>query len=403
MSKSIYQISLLAFCLTLVLTFTGEAAAQRRKRVAPKKPIVENISDQEKAATLENLQGAKIFQLLAELQISLAEAYVNDRAAGELKANVALSKITIERFRHPDSIFTLYGHARAHAIWLDYFLNRIGLGKDAETDSDMKDYNEKMRRDVADGLKLNPNSPFILAIRGNQREMDCRLNLKSSEADCYDLPLADLSRAIALKPDEGEFFSRRAEFFERQKDEAMAAADNESSDAISDALGQKLDINKKATTRRPFHAERANADLLYFMKIVSLMQDSNVTAQLKADAATLKSFRQTLMEYYALADAGFTKANQPKPTTDNLEGLGMLRYHIALFAEDLGIEQPTEFARKNYEEALGFYTNAIKLNAKFADAYQSRARIYRNLGKDELAEADEKQFELLNGKLEKSK
>lgn len=393
MSKSIRQILLLVFCLSLILTLGDSASAQRRRRVAPKKPVVvENVSDEEKAATLENLQGAKIFQLLAQLQLGLAEAYVGNRAAGETQANIAMTKIMLERIKNPTSIYTLYGDGRARAIWIDYHLFRQDKSKDAE----IKDYNERMRRDVEDGLKVNPDSPYILALRGNQREMDCRLDLKSSDADCSDLPLADLSRAIALKPDESEFFSRRAEFFERRKETTLAENDNQSADSIGKALEQKLEIEKQATKRRPFHAERANADLLYFMKIVSLLQDSNITAQLRKDAATLRSFRDTLMEYYALADAGFSKANQPKPTAENLEGLGMLRYHLALFAEDLGIEQPTEYARKNYEDALAFYTDAIKLDAKFIDAYQSRARIYRKLGKTDLAEADEKQFDSLN-------
>lgn len=399
MSKSICQFLLLVFCLSLILMFGDSASAQRRRGTAPKKPAVENVSDEEKAATLENLQGAKIFQLLAQLQLGLAEAYVGDRAAGELQANVALTKIMVERLKKPASLYTLYGDGRARAIWIDYYLDRTGLGRDEKTDRDIKDYNERMRRDVEDGLQVNPNSPYMLALRGNQREMDCRLNLKSSAEDCYSLPLADLSRAIALKPDESEFFSRRAEFLERRKETTLAEKDNQSANSIGDALGLKLELDKKATKREPFYIERANADFLYFIKIVSLLQqDENIKTELRKDAATLKSFRETLLEYYALADASFAKAGMNKPLAENLERRGALRYHLALFAQELGFEQPAEYARKTYEEAIIFYTGAIKFDAKFAGAYQSRARVYRKLGKTDLAEADEKQFDLLKGK-----
>lgn len=398
MSKSIYQSLIFALCLMFILTLCETATAQKRRKAAPKKAVVENGSDEERAAALENLQGAKVFQLLAELQLGLAEAYVDNKASGELKANTALTKLSIERLRKPESIFTLYAHARAHSIWNDYYLFRRGFGTDAATDKTIKENVEIIRRDVEKGLAIDVNSPFIIAVRGTLRETECRIKVNSSPKDCYDLPLADFSRAIALKPDEIDFYSLRAEFFERRNKPNEAAEDNQSAKSLGDAMGLKLEIDKQATARRPFHAERAGADTLYFMKIVSLLQDENVKAQLMNDTATLKSFREKLMEYFTLADAGYIKANSPKPTAENLEQRGMLRYHLGLFANDLGVDQPTEYARKNYEEAIGFFNEALKLDAKFADAYQSRARAYRKLGKIALAETDEKQFDLLKGR-----
>jgi len=99
--------------------------------------------------------------------------------------------------------------------------------------------------------------------------------------------------------------------------------------------------------------------------------------------------------YYALADAGFERANTPKPTAENLELRGMMRYHLGTAAADLGIEGSEDYAGKVYEEAVAFYSEAIKLNPKLADAFENRAMIYRKLGKNELADADDKQFNLL--------
>ena len=398
MSKSLFQTAIFVFCLALVLTFAEPAAAQKRRNTAPKKTVAENVSDEERAATLENLQGAKAFQLLAELQLGLAEAYVENKVKGELRANVALTKLSIERLRQPASLLTLYAHARAHSIWIDYYLFRQIFGTDAATDKIIREYVEIIRRDVGKGLEINQNSPFLIAVRGSLRETECRINVYSSEKDCHELPLADLSRAIALKPDEIDFYSLRAEFFERRKRPIEAAADNQSAKSLGDAMRLKLDIDKQATARRPFHAERAGAETLYFMQIASLLLDQNVKAQLRNDAATLKSFRDTLMEYFTLADMSYIKANSPNATADRLEQRGMLRLHLGIFAYDLGVEQPAEFARKNYEEAVGFYSEAMRRDAKFAAAYKNRARAYRKLGKPEMAEADEKQFNLLNGK-----
>lgn len=398
MFESIRSLSVFIGCLMLVLTFADSVAAQKRRKVAAKKPVVEIVTDEEKAATLENLQGAKVFQLLAELQLGLAEAYLENRDSGEAKANLAYKKLMLEKIKNPSSLFTIFTLARGNAIWIDYLLDRNGYGKDAKSDKQVKFFHDGIRRDVEDGLAVKADSAHIIAVRGNLREFDCRLNLKTSAADCYDLPLADLSRAIALQPDEYDFFSLRAEFFERQKETELAAHDREIARMIGEAMELNLDLNKTATARRPLNAERASAETVYFMAAISMLQDKSVKAQLAADAWMLKSYREKLLNYYRLADDNYGRANVPKPSAAYLQRRGMLRYHLGTFAEHLGFEQPSEFARKNFDEAVAFYTGAIKLDADFAEAYEDRARVYRKLGKIDLADADQKQFDLLKEK-----
>lgn len=399
MSKLFYRSFIAACGLILILTVTQSVTAQRPKikKTRPKTAAIDT-TDPEYLKALENLQTAKVYQLLAELQIGLATAYVENKIAGERSAKAALTKLDIELLRKPESLMTIYAHARGYTVWNDYLFNQHAFGTNAENDKTIKEYTEIIRKDVAKGSALDPNFPFIVAVRGILGELDCRVNINSSAADCYEKPLADLSRAIALLPDESDFFSLRAEFFERNKKTSLAEADNQTMESMRNAMKLKLDIDEQATVRQPFYVERAGADALYFMKIISLLNDENIKAQLVKDAAALKAFREKLLNYYALADASYAKANQSKPSADNLERRGMLRHHIGIFAADLGFEQPNETARKYYEEALGFYNEAIKLDARFAAAYQNRARIYRKLNKAELAEADEKQFALISEK-----
>lgn len=389
------------FSIGLILFFvfgTGSDSAAQRRRTKRAKPAVAAapINDPEYLETLELLQAAKVYQLMAELQLSLASAYLENRSIGERDAKRALAKLDGEQRKNPLNLMTNYGQARGYIIWSNYLFDRNSYGTNVVSDKTIALNASIIRKAVAKGLAINPNFPFLIAAHASLRGIDCRTGKFSSEQDCYLQPLEELSRAIAMRPDESEIITMRVELYERRGQTALAEKDSQSVENLQDALRFKFKLDEKTNGANDFQYERAEINTSYFVTLLDLLLDENIKAQLAKDAVVAAAFRKKLFEYYNLADKGFTEANLKKQTAQNFARRGLLRLNVGLFAAALKLDNPTEAAKENWQKAVEFFNEAIKLDAKFIEAYKFRAQAYRKLGKTDLANADEKQAELLS-------
>ncbi len=398
MRKKIYFLFSIGLILFIVGGSNNNARAQRRKSPKAKPTVAAAPKSAEELEYIETLQAAKVYTLLAELQLSLAAAYLENRPIGERDAKRALVKIDGEQRKNPSSLMANFGQARGYLIFSDYLLNRNSYGKLPASDKAVRLNAEIIRTAVARGFAIDANFPFLVAVRAGLRSLDCRSGRFISQSDCYEKPLEDLSRAIAFLPDEPEIFTIRSELFERFEKTALAEADKQSVKNLYDALDLKSKLDKETSETTPFHAENAEIDTLYFVNTLRLMLDENIKPQLAKDAALTAAFRKKLFEYFERADMHFTEANKIEPSAHNFTRRGLLRLDIGMFSATLKLENVIVETRRNLDEAVGFFSEAIKLDAKFVEAYKFRSQAYRELGKFELANEDENQARLLDAK-----
>ena len=312
------------FSIGLILLFVcganTDAAAQRRKPKKAKPAVVAGApnEDPEYLEALELIQDAKIYQLLAELHISVAWAYVENRAVGERDAKRALVKLDGEMRKNPASLMTHFGQARGYLVWNNYLFARNSFGNNPASDKSIRLNAEIIRKAVDKGLKINPSYPFLIAVRARLRGYDCLLGAFSSNQDSYFQPLEELSRAIALSPDDSGIVGMRVEHYESRGQTALAEQDSRIVKNLQDAQALKGELDEKPNGGGEFQYERAEADTSYFVTMIFLMLDENIKAQLDKDPAVAAAFRKKIFEYFDLADKGYTAANLKKPTAQNL-------------------------------------------------------------------------------------
>ncbi len=395
MRKPLYFLTSISLILFFLLGANFEAAAQRGKAIKPKSPAAPKQTDPEEQEYLDTLQAAKVYQLLADLQLSLASAYLENRAIGERDAKRALVKLDGEQRKNSSNLMTNYGQASGYLIWSNYLVKRNSFGKNPLSDKTIKASAETVRKALAKSLTIDPDYPQLFTIRAGLRGIDCYAGKFSSEQDCYYEPLEDFSRAMAFLPDEAETIVQRADLHKQFNRRALAESDEQTVKSLYDAFDAKIALNEKVTDTTPYFAERGEVETAYFLILIRLASDKDIKLQLSQNPAAAEAFRRKLSEYFERADKYFDDANEAAPSAAYLIKRGNLRFALSTVTLTVSANNSADNYREKLQEAVEFYTSALAIDAKNTEAYRQRAKVYRELGDLEAAEKDEKQSQIL--------
>lgn len=375
--------------LSIIFGAANSANAQKRKPRKSAPSVAVQPKDPEELQALEDLQMAKTYSMLADLQLSLAAAYLQNRAVGERDAKRALAKLDVEQRKNPSSFATNFGQASGYLIWGDYLLKRNNFGKIPLSDKAVKAGAEIARTAVEKASAIDSNFPRIVAARADLRAIDCQIGKFSGETDCYRQPLEDFSRAIALSPDDDTIITQRAELFKRFNRGALAEIDEQIVKSLYDALDAKIKLDEKTTETQPYFAEHAEIETAYFLAVLRFTTDPEVRTELGRNPATAEAFREKLYEYYKNADKNYFEAIQAKPTAENLTKRADLRLDLSRATLLIEEKDAADILIRNLKEAVEFYSYAITTDPNYAKAYEQRAKANRELGNFDAAEADE--------------
>jgi len=222
--------------------------------------------------------------------------------------------------------------------------------------------------------------------------------LKSAMRDNFGA-LADFDRAIKLDPDVPGYYSERGYMRSELADSDDALADF---NMAIDQLRFKSCLTYKGRGQALMNIGR-NADAISdFTRAIEMEPRSFDTPYLERGTCYRSSGDlKHAVEDLANAEKYQTvQAFQARRSIAELYGqMGLL--DKALSAYDAALKlQPTDLQslegrgdiltkQKKYEQALADYTVALKVHADGTGAYYKRAELYRKMGKEDLARADE--------------
>ena len=295
----------------------------------------------------------------------------------------------------------------------------------------LEKYNEAIA-DYSKAIELKPDYADAYINRGNAY---CNLNK-------YDEALADYNKAIDLKPDDVDAYCNRGSIYGKLGKINEAFAD------FSKAIDLKPDFAVAYTGRGVafWYLGKYNKAIVDFNKAIELKPDyvraynnrGNVYGKLGKYNEAIADFNKAIelkpddeeayynrgnaycdLNKYEEALADFSKAIELKP--DDAEAYNCRGFVYAKqgvfekafqdigYALKLAPDEPNALHSLGFtymkrgeegdrEKALELFTKVISLDASLVDAYEDRAKIYREMGEIALAEQDEARAEELKQK-----
>jgi tetratricopeptide (TPR) repeat protein len=206
----------------------------------------------------------------------------------------------------------------------------------------------------------------------------------SERGDCYDKldqlenAIADYNKAIQIDPGNCNAYQGRARVYRKKKQYSQALSD---CDKALQLIGGQDDPHHLQFAW--LHIDRA---VIYEDqgKFKEAIKDyDNAIAIIEA----AKNMTPVLPGFYALRAEAFRKDKQyEKAIDDCAKAAGFAPYP---FPDSTLVTRGLSYgALGKDQKALDSYTQAIKRSSDFAQAYYERAKVYRRLGKDDLASKD---------------
>jgi serine/threonine protein kinase/Flp pilus assembly protein TadD len=232
----------------------------------------------------------------------------------------------------------------------------------------------------SEAIRLKPDYAFAFNNRGNVYS-----NLKQ-----YDKAIADYSDYIRLRPNDPDGYNNRAHCYEELGNTQDAQRDRAKAKELSDK-GNPTPTASPNTEARD-HLNRGN------------------------DAFNNRNYQGAISEYTQAIelDPDFAEAYLKRADTYATLGFGSNAEQDRKTAKQLGLSTPASpfsaaakghlnrgndaFNNRNYQEAIGEYTQAIELDPDFAEAYLKRVDTYATLGFGSNAEQDRKKAEELHAR-----
>ena len=282
--------------------------------------------------------------------------------------------------------------------------------------------------DLSEAIRLDPKYALAYNNRG----------IIYSDKEEYDLAIADLSEAIRLDPKFASAYNNRGSAYNNKKEYDLAIADLSEAIRLNPKFASAYNnrgfayANKKDYGRAIADYNEAirldpkyalaynNRGIIYSDKEEYDLAIADLSEAIRLDPKYAQTYYNRGVAYankkdYGRAIADLSEAIRLDPKyalayyNRGIIYSDKKEYDLAIADYNEAIRLDPKFAsaynnrgvaynnKKDYGRAIADYNEAIRLNPKFALAYYNRAVAYRQIGRDDLAKADERTAKGLSG------